>query len=238
LRKRGADRLQNGMREIVLDTETTGLDPLAGHRVVEVGCLELMNTVATGKTFHAYFNPEMIMPSGAQDVHGLTDEFLADKPLFIDRVEEFLAFIGDAQLVIHNAQFDIGFLNAELERASRPKLANPHVDTVSVARRKFPGQRVSLDALCERFTIDNSARTKHGALLDAELLAEVYLELSGGRQRDLGLAPEMASIVVAGLTVPGDRPVRPPRLHSPSPAELAAHATFLNQITDPLWLRQ
>jgi DNA polymerase-3 subunit epsilon len=214
------------MREIVLDTETTGLDPLAGHRVVEVGCIELMNTVATGKAFHAYFNPEMIMPAGAQDVHGLTDEFLADKPLFVERVEEFLAFIGD-----------IGFLNAELERASRPKLGNSYVDTVSVARRKFPGQRVGLDALCERFSIDNSARTKHGALLDAELLAEVYLELSGGRQRDLGLAPEMAGAVVAGLITPRDRPVRPPRLHVPSLAELAAHAAFLKQITDPLWLR-
>ena len=144
------------MREIVLDTETTGLDPLAGHRVVEVGCIELVNTVATGKTFHAYFNPEMIMPAGAQDIHGLSDEFLADKSLFADKVEEFLEFIGDAQLVIHNAQFDIGFLNAELERAGKPKLTNAYVDTVSVARRKFPGQRASLDALCERFSIDNS----------------------------------------------------------------------------------
>jgi len=175
------------MREIVLDTETTGLDPLAGHRVVEVGCIELLNTVATGRTFHAYFNPEMIMPMGAQDIHGLSDEFLADKPLFAERVEEFLAFIADAQLVIHNAQFDIGFLNAELERVKQPKLTNPYIDTVSMARRKFPGQRASLDALCERFGIDNSSRTKHGALLDSELLAEVYLELSGGRQRDLGL---------------------------------------------------
>ncbi len=168
------------MREIVLDTETTGLDPLAGHRVVELGCIELINTVATGKTFQAYFNPEMIMPTGAQDVHGLSDEFLADKPLFAERIEEFLAFIGDAQLVIHNAQFDIGFLNAELERAGRPKLTNAYVDTVSMARRKFPGQRASLDALCERFSIDNSSRTKHGALLDSELLAEVW-RANGGR---------------------------------------------------------
>ena len=143
------------MREIVLDTETTGLDPLAGHRVVEVGCIELVNTVATGRTFHAYFNPEMLMPAGAQDIHGLTDEFLADKPRFGERIEELLAFIGDAQLVIHNAQFDIGFLNAELERLGRSKLANAYIDTVSMARRKFPGQRVSLDALCERFSVDN-----------------------------------------------------------------------------------
>ncbi len=211
------------MREIVLDTETTGLDPLAGHRVVEVGCIELINTVATGRTFHAYFNPEMIMPMGAQDIHGLSDEFLADKPLFAERLEEMLAFIGDAQLVIHNAQFDIGFLNAELERVGRPKLANPYIDTVSVARRKFPGQRASLDALCERFSIDNSARTKHGALLDAELLAEVYLELSGGRQRDLGLAAEIATAALSTIMAAA-RPVRPPRPHAPSAAELAAHA--------------
>jgi DNA polymerase-3 subunit epsilon len=224
------------MREIVLDTETTGLDPLAGHRVVEVGCIELVNTVATGRSFHAYFNPEMIMPAGAQDIHGLTDEFLSDKPLFAERIEELLAFIGDAQLVIHNAQFDIGFLNAELERLSRPKLANPYVDTVSVARRKFPGQRVSLDALCERYSIDNSARTKHGALLDAELLAEVYLELSGGRQRDLGLAPEMTGAVVSIGFAASNRPVRPPRPHAPSAAELAAHAAFLLQLSEPLWL--
>src|SRR3954453_18040374 len=215
------------MREIVLDTETTGLDPLAGHRVVEVGCIELVNTVATGRTFHAYFNPEMPMPTGAQDVHGLTDEFLADKPRFGERVEELLEFIGDAQLVIHNAQFDIGFLNAEFERVGKAKLVNAYIDTVSVARRKFPGQRASLDALCERFGIDNSSRTKHGALLDSELLAEVYLELSGGRQRDLGLAPEIAARAVAGVLAATGLPVRLPRPHAASAAELAAHALFL-----------
>ena len=224
------------MREIVLDTETTGLDPLAGHRVVEVGCVELMNLVATGRSFHAYFNPEMLVPAGAQEVHGLTDEFLADKPLFADRLEELLEFIGDAQLVIHNAQFDIGFLNAELERAGRTKLVNAYVDTVSVARRKFPGQRASLDSLCERFGIDNSSRTKHGALLDAELLAEVYLELSGGRQRDLGLAPDLDPMAGASLVLRPDRPARPARPHAPSAAELAAHAEFLKQLTAPLWL--
>lgn len=224
------------MREIVLDTETTGLDPLAGHRVVELGCLELVNTVATGRTFHTYFNPERIMPSEAQEIHGLTDEFLADKPLFADRVDEFLAFIGEAQLVIHNAQFDIGFLNAELERVGRTKLANAYVDTVSMARRKFPGQRVSLDALCERFGVDNSNRTKHGALLDSELLAEVYLELSGGRQRDLGLSVGLIGAAQRGVSA-GPRPVRPPRPHAPTAEELAAHVAFLKQITDPLWLR-
>ena len=221
------------MREIVLDTETTGLDPLSGHRVVELGCIELFNTVATGKSFHAYFNPQMIMPSEAQEIHGLTDEFLSDKPLFADRVEEFMAFIGEDRLVIHNAQFDIGFLNAE--RAGRPKLANAYIDTVSMARRKFPGQRVSLDALCERFGVDNSNRTKHGALLDSELLAEVYLELSGGRQRDLGLS--VGLVAAARGAVSGPRQVRPPRPHAPSAEELAAHLAFLKQITEPLWLR-
>jgi len=172
---------------------------------------------------------------GAQDIHGLTDEFLADKPLFADKVEELLEFIGDAQLVIHNAQFDLGFLNAELERLQKPALSNVYVDTVSVARRKFPGQRASLDALCERFSIDNSNRTKHGALLDAELLAEVYLELSGGRQRDLGLAPEIASR--AGGVLVAAVEVRPARPHAPSAAELAAHADFLKTLKDPLWLK-
>jgi DNA polymerase-3 subunit epsilon len=224
------------MREIVLDTETTGLDPLAGHRVVEVGCIELVNTVATGKTFHAYFNPEMIMPAGAEEIHGLTDDFLSDKPLFADKVEEFLAFVADSQLVIHNAQFDIGFLNAELERVGRAKLGNAYVDTVSMARRKFPGQRASLDALCERFSIDNSSRTKHGALLDSELLAEVYLELSGGRQRDLGLAAELVGLG-AGMLTASNLPVRPARPHAANAAELAAHAAFLAQITEPMWLQ-
>ncbi len=226
------------MREIVLDTETTGLDPLAGHRIVEVGCIELENTVATGVSFQAYYNPEMIMPTGAMDVHGLTDEFLSDKPLFADRIEEMLAFIGDSRLIIHNAQFDLGFLNAELERAGRPKIANEYVDTVSMARRKFPGQRASLDALCERFAIDNAHRTRHGALLDAELLAEVYLELSGGRQRDLGLAAEVARAAsgAAGRATGAD--VRPARAFPPSAAELAAHAEFLKKLSDPLWLKE
>ena len=224
------------MREIVLDTETTGLDPAAGHRVVELGCVEIMNMVATGRTFHVYFNPEMLMPAGAQDIHGLSDEFLADKPLFADQADAFLEFIGDAQLVIHNASFDIGFLNAELARVDKPKLANPYVDTVTMARRKFPGQRASLDALCERFGIDNSSRTKHGALLDSELLAEVYLELSGGRQRDLGLAPEIAArATVAGGTAIA---IQPPRPHFASAAELAAHAAFIKKLGQAaLWLQ-
>lgn len=224
------------MREIVLDTETTGLDPLAGHRIVEVGCLELVNMVSTGVTFHCYFNPQRDMPTAAQDVHGLSEEFLSDKPLFGDKADELLAFLGEAQLVIHNAQFDLGFLNAELERAGKARIANPYIDTVSMARRKFPGQRASLDALCDRFGIDNAHRTKHGALLDSELLAEVYLELSGGRQRDLGLAPEMAGTATDGTSAPNNRPVRPARPHLVSAAELAAHAEFLKKLKDPLWL--
>lgn len=225
------------MREVVLDTETTGLDPLAGHRVVEIGCIELVNMVATGRSLQLYLNPEMPMPAGAQEVHGLTDEFLADKPLFADKVEELIEFLGEAQLVIHNAQFDLGFLNAELARVGRAKLTNDYVDTVSLARRKFPGQRASLDALCDRFSIDNTKRTKHGALLDSELLAEVYLELSGGRQRDLGLAPEMAATGLSGMLAV-KRPVRPARPHAASAIELAAHAEFLKKVSDPIWLKE
>jgi DNA polymerase III subunit epsilon len=224
------------MREIVLDTETTGLDPQAGHRIVEVGCIEIENLVATGRSFQAYFNPEREMPQGAMDVHGLTDAFLSDKPFFAERVEEMLEFIGDAQLVIHNAQFDLGFLNAELERAGRSRLTNGHIDTVSMARRKFPGQRVSLDALCERLGVENGHRTKHGALLDAELLAEVYLELSGGRQRDLGLAPEIQA-ASDGVAAAPALPMREPRPYAVSAAELAAHAEFLKKLADPLWLK-
>lgn len=221
------------MREVVLDTETTGLDPLSGNRIVEIGCIELVNLVATGRSLQLYLNPEMPMPAGAQEVHGLSDEFLADKPLFADKAEELLEFLGDAQLVIHNAQFDLGFLNAELARVGKPKLTNDYIDTVTMARRKFPGQRASLDSLCDRFGIDNTKRTKHGALLDSELLAEVYLELSGGRQRDLGLAPEMAAGVGEGIVQ--TRPMRPARPHAASPAELAAHAEFLKKVSNPLW---
>ena len=170
------------MREIVLDTETTGLNPADGHRVVEIGCIELLNHVPTGRTFQKYINPERPMPAEAQAVHGLTDEFLADQPLMDEVIEDFLEFIGDDPLVIHNADFDMRFLNAELERLSRPALElGRAVDTVSMARRKFPGAQASLDALCRRFEIDNSGRSFHGALLDAQLLAEVYLELIGGQ---------------------------------------------------------
>jgi DNA polymerase-3 subunit epsilon len=176
------------MREIVLDTETTGLDPFQGHRVVEIGCVELVNRFPTGRSFHCYLNPERDVPQEAFGVHGLSSEFLKDKPCFADVAEEFLAFVGDASLVIHNAAFDLAFLNAELERLSRPAIARDRLlDTLLLARRKHPGGANRLDDLCARYSIDNSRRTKHGALLDAELLAEIYLELIGARQAQLGL---------------------------------------------------
>jgi DNA polymerase-3 subunit epsilon len=225
------------MREIVFDTETTGLDPRAGHRLVEIGCIEMMNGFPTGETFHTYLNPERDMPDEAFQVHGLSVEFLSDKPLFADVADRFQAFIGDAQFVIHNAQFDMGFINAELHRLGRPPLTNPVVDTVTLARRKFPGQRVSLDALCERLGVDNTRRTKHGALLDAELLSDVYIELSGGRQRGLDLMAAGVEVQVTVLTAGAPLEVRPPRPHAPSAEELAAHEAFLAKLKDPIWLK-
>ncbi|MBF0252029.1 MAG: DNA polymerase III subunit epsilon, partial [Alphaproteobacteria bacterium] len=181
------------MREIALDTETTGLNPKSGHRVVEIGCVEMVNHIATGEVFHVYINPERDMPEEAFRVHGLSEAFLRDHPVFAKVVDDFLEFVGDAPLVIHNAAFDMGFLNAELEKAGRPKLEMARaVDTVQIARKKFPGAQANLDALCKRFGIDNSNRELHGALLDARLLADVYLELMGGRQTGLGLGVEDA----------------------------------------------
>ncbi len=230
------------MREIVLDTETTGLDPKDGHRLVEIGCIELLNHVATGETFHQYINPERDMPTGAFEVHGLSEEFLSGFPKFAEVADEFLAFVGGSPLVIHNAAFDMGFLNAELKRAGREPLPmKQSVDTVSMARRRHPGAPASLDALCRRYDIDNSARTKHGALLDAELLAEVYLELRGGRQPGLGLgAAETSASAAAGeatLVAPigVSAEARPPRPHAPSADELAAHEAFVATLSDPLW---
>jgi DNA polymerase-3 subunit epsilon len=221
------------MREIVLDTETTGLSPAEGHRIVEIGCLELRNHMPTGNALHLYVNPNMPMPEAARQVHGLGDDFLADKPAFDAVVEQFLDFIADSPLVIHNAAFDMGFINAELARIGRDPLPEARaIDTVSLARRKFPGASASLDALCRRFAIDNTARTLHGALLDAGLLADVYVELLGGRQPGLGL--------VAGGTAGGGatgtaRTARPPRPHAPSAEELAAHAAFVAGLKDPVW---
>jgi len=224
------------MREIVLDTETTGLSPAEGHRVVEIGCIELRNHVPTGQTFHCHVNPEMAMPSAAFEVHGLSDQFLADKPKFAAVADPFLDFIADSPLVIHNAAFDMAFVNAELARLKRTPVPDSRaIDTVALARRKYPGAPASLDALCRRFGIDNTHRTVHGALLDAGLLAEVYLELLGGRQPGLGLA---AAAAAAG-PIAGDaaRPVRPPRPHAATDDELAAHAAFIARLSDPVWLK-
>ncbi len=225
------------MREIVLDTETTGLDPVAGHRLVEIACIELINSVPSGAFFHRYVNPERDIPAEAYAVHKLSLEFLGTKPLFAEIVDEFLAFLGDSPLIAHNAEFDCKFVNAELERCGRPKVSCQIIDTVTMARQKFPGSAVSLDALCKRFNVDNSARTVHGARLDAELLAVVYLELQGGRQHGLGLAA--SADLVSGsplLVVPGrDTRARPPRPHEPTADELAAHAAFLTKLKEPLW---
>jgi DNA polymerase III subunit epsilon len=225
------------MREIVLDTETTGLDPLRGDRLVEIGCVEMYNRMPTGQSFHRHINPERDMPAEAFAVHGLSTEFLASKPLFTEVVEEFLAFIADAPLVIHNASFDISFINAELDRIRRPAIPRDRlVDTLLLARRKHPGVSNRLDDLCSRYAIDNSRRTKHGALLDAELLAEVYIDLIGARQSQLILAADSTEIRVG---VGGDMPRRQraiplaPRL---SEEDRAAHRAFVATLGDkPIW---
>ncbi|MEP0707966.1 MAG: DNA polymerase III subunit epsilon [Parvibaculum sp.] len=225
------------MREIVLDTETTGISPNDGHRLVEIGCLELFNHVATGKTFHTYVDPERDMPEGAFKVHGLSEEFLRGKPKFADIVDEFLAFIGDDPLVIHNASFDMGFLNAELKKIGRTALPMARaVDTLDIARRKYPGAQNNLDALCRRFGVDNSGRTKHGALLDSELLAEVYLEMMGGRQPGLVLQADFGG-PAAQKTARTPRPAPlPSRL---TDAEREAHDAFIASLGgEPLWLAQ
>ena len=223
------------MREIVLDTETTGLDPKSGDRLVEIGCVELDNHLPTGRTYHQYVNPERDMPDEAFRVHGLSEAFLAKHPVFADIADAFLEFIGDADLVIHNASFDLGFINAELQRLGRASVENHRaIDTVQIARGKYPGAQASLDALCRRFEIDLSARTKHGALLDAELLADVYLELVGGRQPGFELASQRRRS--ASQTVETrKKPARPARPHAPSEAESTAHQAFLEKITDPIW---
>ena len=228
------------MREIVFDTETTGLNPLGGDRIVEIGCVELFNRLPTGETFHVYLNPERDMPEAAFRVHGLSAEFLSDKPLFTDIAQDFIDFIGDAALVAHNASFDMGFINAELVRVSRPTIDSERViDTLQIARRKHPFGPNSLDALCQRYNIDNSKRTKHGALLDSEILAEVYIELTGGRQADLGLAaveskPSERQRPDEGTSVRVKRPnALPNRL---SETELAAHEAFVATLGgDVIW---
>lgn len=221
------------MREVVLDVETTGLDPEAGHRVVEIGALELMHGVPTGRIFHHYVDPERDMPEDAFAVHGLSREFLAAHQPFAMIADALLAFLLDSPLVIHNAGFDMRFLNAELVRLGRPMLPfDRAVDTLAMAQLRYPGAPASLDALCKRFAIDASARTKHGALLDSELLAEVYVHLLGGRQTALGL--EIRRTTVVG-TAAANRPARPIRRFEPTAAELAAHAAFLDAMKDPIW---
>jgi DNA polymerase-3 subunit epsilon len=229
------------MREIVLDTETTGLDPEEGHRVVEIGAVELLNHIPTGRVFHEYINPERDMPAEAEKIHGISEAFLEDKPAFAAITDAFLAFLEEdgqgamapGTLVIHNAAFDMKFLNSELARLGHPAIGDDRViDSLQLARQRFPGAPASLDALCRRFDVDSSARTKHGALLDSELLAEVYLGLIGGRQPDLDLA---VSTDRKHEKTAIERVARPARPHAPSEAELAAHRDFLGQIKDPLW---
>jgi DNA polymerase-3 subunit epsilon len=223
------------MREIVLDTETTGLDPFQGHRVVEIGCLELVNRIPSGHTFHRYVNPERDVPPEAFAVHGLSAEFLKSHPGFGEVADEFLAFVGDAPLIAHNASFDFGFLNAELDRAGRPLLGRERiVDTLLLARRKFPGGSNRLDDLCLRYGIDNSKRTKHGALLDAELLAEVYLELIGARQAQLGLGQTVSVAAGAEMSAARQRPV--PLVSRLTDAMRAAHRAFVATLgAQPIW---
>lgn len=226
------------MREIALDTETTGLDPYSGHRIVEIGCVEMVNHIATGNVFHAYLNPERDMPAEAERVHGISAAFLQDKPLFKAVAKSFLAFIGDSTLVIHNAAFDLKFLNAELERENLPLIEPSRaLDTVIMARKKFPGQPASLDALCKRFNIDLGRRTKHGALLDAELLADVYLELNGGRQSAMLLRKEEEEEAQAEQATVGFRGhTSIPERHFPASAEeKAAHKALLEKMKKPLW---
>jgi DNA polymerase-3 subunit epsilon len=231
------------MREVVLDTETTGFDPNAGHRLVELACIELINGVPSKRPpLHRYVNPKRDVPEDAFRVHGLSTEFLADKPPFEEIVDEFLEFIGDdARLVIHNADFDMRFLNAELKWANKPLLAaDRSLCTMIMARKKFPGAPASLDALCKRFGIDNSHRTYHGALLDTELLADVYIELTGGRQTGFNLAADAAQKASQAATGPItiERPFRPARPHGPSEAEQTAHAEFLKKLKNPIWLAE
>lgn len=222
------------MIEIIFDTETTGFDPSSGDRLVEIGCVEVFNRIPTGRNFHRYINPERDMPPAAFAVHGLSEEFLRQQPVFAEVVADFLDFVAAAPLVAHNAEFDMKFINAELGRLGFPAFPRSRaVDTLVLARQKFPGAPATLDALCKRFNIDNSSRTKHGALLDAELLAEVYLELTGGRQVGLALMSEEGPKAVTGQPV--ERLYRAPRPHQPSEEELAGHEAFVAKISGAIW---
>ncbi|MEO6582203.1 MAG: DNA polymerase III subunit epsilon [Sphingomicrobium sp.] len=227
------------MREIIFDTETTGLNPAGGDRMVEIGCIEIFNRIETGRHFHAYFNPGRPMPSEAEAVHGLTNVFLSDKPQFGERAEELLDFIEDSPLVAHNASFDFGFLNHELGHCGRPPVCTSRmVCTLVLARTRHPGAKHSLDALCTRFGVDRSQRVKHGALLDAQLLAQVYVELTGGRQIGLGLVADTdaGEIAAHGQTVIA-RELHEARPHFAAPEELERHRAFIARLVNPLWAR-
>ncbi len=225
------------MREIVFDTETTGLSPQQGDRMVEIGCIELINRVETGERYHCYFNPERPMDPAAQAVHGLSDVFLSDKPLFADKVEDLLDFLGESPLVAHNASFDFAFLNAELANCGRLNLSMARmIDTLALSRTRHPGAKHSLDALCTRFGIDRSHRVLHGALLDAQLLAQVYVELTGGRQIGLGLAAAPAASQPQLARNPARATPHPVRVHAATSEELARHAAFIAKLENPLWL--
>jgi len=229
------------MREIVLDTETTGMDPSTGDRLVEIGCVELVNKIPTGKTYHVYINPERPIPSEATAVHGITDEYVKNMPTFGELVGDFVDFIGNDMLVIHNADFDVKFLNAELKMFGFPSLDHRRVfDTLKMARNKFPGSPANLDALCRRFNIDNSGRTFHGALLDSQLLAEVYLEMSGGRQGGLAILEEAERPDTADIFAPVDnviRALRQPRVFDISKEEKEAHDKLVASLKNPMWLK-
>lgn len=230
------------MREIIFDTETTGFDPQSGDRMVEIGCIEMVDRIETGNNFHCYYNPQRPMPKSAEEVHGLSDVFLSDKMLFADGADDLLEFLGDANLVAHNAQFDFNFLNAEMRLCGRTEISQFRmIDTLAIAKVKHPGAKLSLDALCSRYGIDRSHRVKHGALLDAELLTQLYIELTGGRQIGLGLADDKSASPDNGSVSPDrkseNREFIPPRPHHASEEELARHSAFLEDIKDPLWAK-
>jgi DNA polymerase-3 subunit epsilon len=226
------------VREIVFDTETTGIDPRDGHKIIEIGCVELMDGVQTGRTFHHYLNPERDIPPETIEIHGITNDQVRDKPLFGQIADDFLAFIGTASMVAHNAEFDFRFINAELENIGRAPLSSARmVDTVKIAKRLYPGARLSLDALCARLGIDTSARVKHGALIDSQILAEVYMEMLGGKQRGLDLSAINADHAAHAVALPESAKIyRMPREFKPTQQELAAHAAFVGKISKAIWL--
>lgn len=229
------------MREIIFDTETTGFDPKSGDRMVEIGCIELVDRRETGNTLHIYFNPERDMPAQAEAVHGLSIQFLSDKPLFAEKAQDIIDFVGDAHLVAHNAAFDFNFLNAEFARASLPSISlDRMICTQQMARKMHPGAKHTLDALCTRYGIDRSHRVKHGALLDAELLMHLYIEMTGGRQIGLGFSGTVESsptfAAPATQISSNDRPYRAPRPHAASAAELAKHKEFVANLNQAIWL--